>query len=271
MLAPDRTSAYPRVREGDQEVQGIRQLQATLRQGGLDLLQPLALGDLREIRADHPRLSSYRPTQLGLVVGNTRALWPAFQRHLRGLGVRSADELGPDPLDIYVEELVHGALAELADAFALRGAAVFSHELVPTPIPIQRVAEIAGLARIGPAHLSVHAKYGPWFALRALVALDVPAGVGASVEAEPSGTHPCETCPAPCRQALSGALLARDRDRPAEGAPRAPASLSARQKRWLGVRDACPIGHSHRYSDGQILYHYDGRRDALFRVDKPRS
>jgi len=268
----EQRSAYPRVRDDDEQALGLRQFQETLRRGGLDLLQPFALGDLPAAKADPARFPSYRPTQLGLVVGNTRALWPAFQRHLRGLGVRSARELGPDPLDIYVEELVQGALGDLADSARVRGAAVFAHELLPAPIPIQRIADVAGLARLGPAHLSVHARYGPWLALRAVVALDVPAGAGAVIAADPTLTHPCEGCPAPCRRALSGALLRRDPDAELETSPlpAAPPTLSESQRRWLRVRDVCPFGRAHRYSDPQILYHYDRRADALFAERKPR-
>src|SRR5262245_55311539 len=124
---------------------GLRRFQETLRQGGLDLLQPFSLAALGAIKVEHPRFSSHRPNQLGVVVGNTRALWGTFLRHLRGLGVRSADELWPDPLDIYVEELVHGAISDLLESSGAHGAAVFSHDLVPAPIPIQRIAEMSGL------------------------------------------------------------------------------------------------------------------------------
>ena len=270
LLVGDRRSAYPRVFDNDQQAQALRVFQEALRRGGLDLLQPFSLGSLSEIRAEHSRFSSYRPTQLGLVVGNTRALWPAFLRHLRGLGVRSPDELGPDPLDIYVEELLQGSLGDLMEAFSIQGTAVFSHELLPSPIPIQRVSELAGLARVGPAYLSVHSDYGPWFALRAVVALDVEAGAGDHVTAQSTGTHPCETCSAPCRRALSGALLHRDREADSLDVPPAPSGLSTRQRRWLHVRDACPVGRDFRYSDAQILYHYDRRREALFGDAKPR-
>src|SRR5688572_29284211 len=120
----ERTSERPLGQSEEPLARGLRLFQETLRHGGLDLVQPFALGDLAEAKTEHPRFSSYRPTQLGLVVGNTRALWPAFQKHLRGLGVRSTDELGPDPLDIYVEELVQSALSELEEGLSIRGSAV---------------------------------------------------------------------------------------------------------------------------------------------------
>lgn len=252
------------------EREGLRRFQETLRLGGLDLLQPFGLDCLQKGKVDHPGLSSYRPTQLGVVVGNTRALWPAFLRHLRGLGVRSVAELGPDPLDIYVEELIQAALSDLFETASIRGTAVYGHELLPAPIPIQRIAELAGLARIGPAHLSVHSHFGPWFALRAVVALEVSARAGDVLDANPSSAHPCERCDAPCRRALSGALLKRDVDAHAAG-PAAPAGLSERQKRWLRVRDACPVGAEHRYSAQQILYHYDGKSDVLLGGWKPNA
>lgn len=254
------------IRHADEPVgRGLGRFQDTLAQGGLDLVQPFALAALGALKVEHPRFSSHRPNQLGVVVGNTSALWGAFLRHLRGLGVRSANELGPDPLDIYVEELVSAALSDLLESCAVRGAAVFSHELLPAPIPIQRIAEMSGLGRVGPAHLSIHPRLGPWWALRAVIALELPASAGAHFQTEPSGRHPCEGCAAPCRRALSGALLGRDMSSGDEqDLPPAPTGLSDKQRRWLRVRDACPSGRQHRYSDAQILYHYDGRKDALF-------
>ncbi len=32
-------------------------------------------------------------------------------------------------------------------------------------------------------------------------------------------------------------------------------------KKWLAVRDAIPIGREHRFSEGQIRYHYTGEMD----------
>ncbi len=61
-------------------------------------------------------------------------------------------------------------------------------------------------------------------------------------------------CAAGCQPALERALAA--------GAPRDQAELRERWKLWLAVRDGCPVGRDHRYSDDQIRYHYAGDRSG---------
>lgn len=46
--------------------------------------------------------------------------------------------------------------------------------------------------------------------------------------------------------------------------PALDAALGAEDwRRWLAVRDACPVGRAHRYSDAQIAYHYTKDRGVL--------
>jgi methylmalonic aciduria homocystinuria type C protein len=44
----------------------------------------------------------------------------------------------------------------------------------------------------------------------------------------------------------------------AAGEPRTTEELRDRWRLWLAVRDACPVGREHRYSDEQIRFHYAG-------------
>jgi len=156
------------------------------------------------------------PTRrLGLLVGNTRALWPRFLAARR-------DE--PDPLDRYIErvfERVFGGERAWLAHVTYDGAW----------LPIQRLANAVGFAYLAPTHLSIHPTYGPWFALRGVVAL-----AGDPVERAPI-TPPCR-CARACTSALERAMSSKD-----------PAS-------WIAVRDACPIGREHRYTDDQVHYHY---------------
>lgn len=240
----------------------LERLRLTLETGGLDLWHPFALGALRGTRGAEGLLTGLSPHHLGLVLGNTKALWSAFKRHLRSLGVKNQADLGPDPLDIYVEELVGEALAEVAELAPVT--VHYAHELVPRPIPIQRIAAAAGFAPLGPVHLSIHPEYGPWLALRAVLTVAVSAPLSELLPWMPKRPQPCDHCHAPCRRALSGALLGVTVSSVETGPP-APAGLSAQQRRWLAVRDVCPAGQRHRYSDDQILYHYDRDVSALFR------
>src|SRR3569833_4110147 len=112
-------------------------------------------------------------TGRGLLVGNTRALWPIF------IAARKADaELlaSPDPLDLYTERTIARAFPAARAWFAHRrydGAYLpFQRIAVTAYLPFQRIAVTAGLGALAPPQLVIHPTYGPWFALRALVALD---------------------------------------------------------------------------------------------------
>ncbi|MEO7096866.1 MAG: hypothetical protein ABI175_26645 [Polyangiales bacterium] len=125
--------------------------------------------------------------RLGLLVGNTRALWPVFSAARR-------DE--PDPLDRYTERT-------LADAYP--GATIyFTHRPESGAfLPFTRLAVATGFAALAPSHLVIHPIYGPWIALRALVVID-----GEPPAREPI-TKPC-VCAEPCRSALAAALPSTD-------------------------------------------------------------
>jgi len=162
----------------------------------------------------------------GWLVGNTRALWPAF------VAARAADRelaAAPDPLDRYTERAIERAIA------GTTGRAWLGHRRYDGAfVPLQRLAELVGLAARAPIGLAIHPVYGPWFALRAVVL-----GDGEPIARAPIA-RPCE-CGAACMQALARAQAARGPD-----AARA----------WLAVRDACPVGREHRYSEAQIEHHY---------------
>jgi methylmalonic aciduria homocystinuria type C protein len=173
---------------------------ARCEEGGLDIVHPFS-----------------REGRLALLIGNTRRLWPIF---LLGRDGRSAN-----PLDDYVISVVTGALSPYPHQVR------FAH--VPPYVPIQRLAEEAGLALLSRTHLSIHPVYGPWLALRALAELDM--------DGPPPGPRPepgCEGCEARCGAALEAAMGSGD------------------WRMWLAMRDACNVGREWRYGEDQIAYHY---------------
>ncbi len=199
----------------------ISEIAARAADAGFDLCAPLAI-----TRADTPLPSFDRDRALGVIIGNTRALWPRF------LAARPA---GADPLDRYCEE-------RLAPLVPKRGAIFFAHVRGDAGwLPIQHLAARAGLAELAPCGLSIHPIYGPWIALRALIVIDadgpetVPPPVVKSCD--------CATGCGPAREALARA-----------GDPFDPRSETWRA--WAAVRLACPAGAQHRYSDAQLRYHY---------------
>lgn len=218
---------------------------AALRVRGFDLVQAfdaasynrsqLALGTsfrLPTFRLSHP---------LGLVVAHGAALW-----HVLCDAVRNDEQLrrSAHPLDEYTERVVL-ELQRVADS---PSAAFFSHRTDPV-IPIQRIAEVAGLAGISPSHLSVHPRVGPWLGLRAVVVF----AEQYTPDPAPVATHACEGCSQPCLGAFQ----------------RAYADPDASWQAWLAVRDSCPVGRAERYSDPQIRYHYT--KDSTLLLGDPPS
>jgi methylmalonic aciduria homocystinuria type C protein len=157
------------------------------------------------------------PPGRGILIGNTRALWPHFTAAL--------PELPRDnPLEAFTERAIGAAHPRARIFYAHR-------KYNGSFIPFQRIAVATGLGALAPCHLVIHPEYGPWFALRAIVVVDGEGPVRAPI------AQPCR-CEASCTTSLDAAFA-----KPGEW------------RAWLAVRDACSL-RAHRYSDDQILYHY---------------
>ncbi len=209
---------------------------------GLDLVQPFRADLHGRARPDELGLpQAPRPDGLGLLIGASRALWPAFTVALRA-SPALADVAAP--LESWIDGEVRGALASLGVPFSLR----FAHD-PPPHVAIQRLAVLVGLAPLGPAGLVSHPVNGPWISLRAVALFDAP---GPQEAAAPQSA-PCAGCAAPCATALDAALAGR---------PLPPTEIGVNWRRWLAVRDACPIGRAERYGEVQIRYHYDAAARA---------
>jgi methylmalonic aciduria homocystinuria type C protein len=161
--------------------------------------------------------------RLGLLIGNTRALWPPFSAAL------ATPELAAerDPLERYTERTIDAAfVTSPGGARVLYGHRRYAGAF----LPLQRLAVATGLGALAPTQLVIHPTYGPWFALRAVVLVD-----GAGPARAPIAS-PCR-CDASCLDAF------------------AHAQRSANWRDWLAVRERCSL-QSWRYSDEQIRFHY---------------
>lgn len=163
--------------------------------------------------------------RVGVLVGNTRALWPIVRPLVAGGA--------PDPIEHYTE-------ATIARAFP--GAPTwFSHRRYAGAfLPFQRIAVAAGLGALAPTQLVIHPRFGPWFALRALV---IRAG-----DPPPTRALPPYRCTGDCELRLAAALAS-----------------TGDWRAWLAVRDACTVGRDARYSDEQLTYHYTHNRGLIVR------
>ena len=217
------------------------------------MAEPFGLGHYRVTPGSVPLPDFGRDNALGILVGNTRALWTAFTRSF----VRDASLAAePNPLDAYVT-----AHVERAARFASSAphAVVLAHSTVPQPFPIQRLAERVGLAALAPCHLAIHEKYGLWWALRAVVVVDCDG----PAELPRAAPRPCDGCSAPCVTALEQALTVTP-------APLDRSSIRAHADAWIRVRTVCPVATATRYSDAQLRYHYLHDR-SLIELDEPQG
>jgi cyanocobalamin reductase (cyanide-eliminating) / alkylcobalamin dealkylase len=223
----------------------IAALRARCNEAGFDIVHPFRLSWFNDAVAPSLRLpDGGRPAALGVLIGNTRQMWPAFTRVLR------ADPALLDlehPLDVYVERAISDAAAQ---TITERHVLLWAHRTTPAPIAIQRVAHASGLAHLSPSQLSIHPTYGPWWALRAVIIVDRD-----GPEARPRAPDPCTACSKPCLGAFDRALAATDLNRPGE--------VERHWRPWANVREVCPEGQSFRYADDQLRYHYAKDRSVL--------
>jgi methylmalonic aciduria homocystinuria type C protein len=215
---------------------------------GLDLVQPFRAGCYDGLVEPAYRLPDLGgPDRLAILVGNTRALWPRFIAALR---TRPALLEAPHPLDAYVMDTLESAARELPVRSEVRGA----HEPPPRRVAMQAMAHCSGLAWLSPSHLNIHPVFGPWIALRGVIVVDLEGPPG-----PPPSPQACEGCADRCVPMFAETTAAI-------GAVAAHADIERDWQRWLAVRDACPIGAEHRYSDEQIRYHYTKDRTILRRL-----
>ena len=225
----------------------MQQLLPGCRDAGLDLLQPFRVKWYNDtVEAEHRLLDLNRDDALGVLIGNTKAIWPRFIQWLQADKTRLSLD---NPLNSYVVQAIERALASVQVASGVR----WAHIPEPHHVAFQKLAEIAGLAFLSPGFLSVHPVYGSWIAFRAVVVLDATGPLAKP----PSIVRPCPDCGNACGRALSEALVA------VEDAVSRNQAIADQWRVWLGVRDACPVGKNFRYSNEQILYHYTKNRQVL--------
>jgi hypothetical protein len=123
----------------------------------------------------------------------------------------------------------------------------------PAPLPLGRLADLAGWGRASPLGLTINDEYGLWLAHR--VAFLVDAALSATEP--PTFPHPCATCVGhPCLAACPvGAvdLVAAFDVTTCTGFRVLDDSICAHQ---CLARLACPVGARHQYGPEQMTHHY---------------
>jgi hypothetical protein len=222
--------------------QALQTVAALLKPSGFDLVQPFPVGLYNhQIRSPLQPLDDLGSEQnLGILIGNTRALWEPFCGALRAQPRLCR---APHPLEQYTEQRVSAAVA----ALGLRHDVRFAHELGPRLVAMQRLAVLSGLAWLSPSQLCIHPTYGPWISLRAVVVLPLPAPPAAPLLAAPCA------CDQVC--ASSAKRVAAEADHPDSW------------RSHLALRMSCAVGQAHAFSEEQSRYHYcRNERAAVLRL-----
>ena len=176
----------PSMRSSWQSV--VEDLRSRCTPAGLDLTQPFQVSWYNRAVDDAFKLPDFgKPSALGILIGNTRAIWPRFLETLRANRPRLDAR---HPLESYIEATVLPAL----EAITYRSEVRWAQDPPPRRVAMQRLAHLSGLAYLSPSHLNVHATYGPWIALRAAVVIDIDGPSGPP--REPS--NPCPDCESHC-------------------------------------------------------------------------
>ncbi len=198
-------------------------LQAQCAAHGFDLVQPFRLSWYNDAIEPAYKLPDFgRPDALAVLIANSRALWPHFM---------AAEHAAAHPLDSWIVDRI----SAVASGVPARTALWFPHEPPPRLLPFQRLAQLAGLAWLSPSWLLAHPIFGPWISLRAVMVIDAPGPAGTA----PQVPDPCGRCDHGCLPPFNAAMEGQNDWR-----------------QWLAVRDACPLGREHRFSEHQLRYHY---------------
>jgi len=151
---------------------------------------PVQLFNSQGCPPEHQLPSFDRSSTLGIVIGNTNALWPRFIQHLASQSESFVSH--GNPLDHYVEAAITQAIQQCsclpaaaddapgtsqpvpASSSSLQHIVRFSHHTEPGKfVNMLRAAQLSGLAYYSSTtHLCIHPEYGPWFALRAVAVFD---------------------------------------------------------------------------------------------------
>jgi hypothetical protein len=152
----------------------------------------------------------------------------------------------PNPLDRYTVRVVTHAVREALAPLTIAHAVGFPFGSRPL-IPFQRIGRAAGLGGPGPLGLQIHPRFGPWWAYRALIALDRP------LPQSPPPGDGCAGCDAPCVAACPAGAVARGGFDVVACHGRRLVAEPCRQS--CAARIACVRGPEHRYRDAELAFH----------------
>jgi len=223
----------------------IQSLSKELLLRGFDLVVPFQLEWFNSKVKESEQLPSLsKESNLAILVGNTKAIWPHFILYLK----KSPKSLEKEnPFDEFVEREIQDLVQTLEIPSRIR----YAHLPDPEHLPFQKLAECVGLAYVAKTHLAVHPQYGPWFSLRAVIQLDQTVELDCPFKLK----NPCTDCETQCLPVFEKAA-SRQKNLGSD-------SLKETWQDWLLVRKSCPIGREYEFTREQLLYHYTKDKEIL--------
>lgn len=184
---------------------------------------------------------------------------------------RRARPVSQHPLDDFCEALVRRAASGLEGAGYATRAVFYWQRRGANDLESGQFADFVGLARaagLGATSqlgLLLHARFGPWFAIRALLLSECPAPESARTD---DAFDPCPSCSAPCIAACRGRAVSREKFSSERCAQTRKESAECAQR--CDARLACPLGADYRYDRHALSHHMTSRfRGAGVRTGFP--
>jgi len=198
---------------------------------GLDLFHLFDCQNLEEKYQNH-----FMGYKSGILLGNTKHLWPLFIRSL-GEGELARE----NPLDEYIEKICKGFCESKKIEL------IFTHQKLAndTFFPFQKFAYSIGQSKLMKTNLLFHPEFGYWFSLRALL-LFSDENV-ASVLKE--GNEKPPSCSYDCVNLCEKEYMTYEQ--------------SKSNKDHMRFRKACPHASDYQFSDQQLRYHYFNDKEVL--------
>ena len=203
-----------------------------------------------------------RASAKAVVIGNSRALWPAF---LNWLSRQSQPEEVQDPLDKFIQSTVEQAIAELCSSSGVAHDIFWPWESGERLVSMQRVAIVCGMCyHDTETQLAIHPKFGAWVAFRAVVVFDAPGD--AVPTPERLGCLMSEEEKVAAREAMAAALRASDEANLCTQLHGEKGMERDVRLAWAALRDCVAVGREARYSEAQLTYHYTKDKKVLLQA-----
>lgn len=243
----------------------VSHLGTSLSSRGIDIIHPFQLATYNNaipVELESSKIPEVEDeATLAVLIGNSRELWLHF---IDALVTGNATLDDSNPLESFIE----GSIMESCQQTGEKHRIYWSHRGSPLPA-MQRCAQSTGLAYMDQnCHLCLHPKFGPWFALRALVVFDKhewsepPTCLLANPLSQEQAYIVKETMGSAIQKTNA---FAKQRNLSFSD------SMIHLWESWVAVRNAANFHNEYRYSDSQLRYHYTRDQTILEELVKSRK